>query len=165
MDDVDTSARAASVVADLSQSNPRRLSGAAEMMALSGQLDRAVRLAEAASQLDAGVCRVSMGYRTPVALLAGDYDRAMDLAERSEGAIPFTFAYGAAAAMEAGRVDRARQFWDGFCADLAARWQGTTPPAPLDWFLAASSMRRSLGLDRVAVLLGDLDCQRQDRVV
>lgn len=165
LDDVDTSARAASVVADLSQSNPRRLSGAAEMMALSGQLDRAVRLAEAASQLDAGVCRVSMGYRTPVALLAGDYDRAMDLAEKSEGAIPFTFAYGAAAAMLAGQPGRAHRFWGRFCHDLRGRWQGTTPPTPLDWFLAASSMRRGLGLDRIAGPLADLARQRQDRVV
>lgn len=164
-DDPDTAGRAAGVVADLSQSNPRRLSAAAELMALSGRLDRAAVLAEAAARLDAGVCRVSMGYRVPVALLSGDLARAMDLAERSDGAILFTFAYAAAAAMLAGDRRRAESFWARFSADLAARWHGKGRPDPLAWFLAATSMRRGLGLDRLIGPLGDLADQRQERVV
>lgn len=164
-DDVETAGQAAGIVADLSQSNPRRLSGAAEMMALSGQVARAVRLADAAARLDAGVCRVSLGYRVPVAFLNGDYAAAMDLAERSGGPIPFTYAYAAAAAHLAREPLRARSFWTRFCADLNRRWQGSAPPCPLQWFLAASSMRRGHGLDLVAEALSALDDQRQERVV
>ncbi|MBL8563576.1 MAG: hypothetical protein JNN06_14995 [Gemmobacter sp.] len=182
-DDAPGAGRAASIVAELSQSNPRRLSAAAEMLALSGDVTRAARLADAASRLDGGVCRVSMGYRTPVALLAGDLAQAMALAEQSEGAIPFTFAYGAAAAHLAGETAQALRFWARFREGLAARWQGDSPPDPRGWFLAATSMRWGLGLDEVA---GALSCltgapapvllsraagpaaraaQRQDRVV
>ncbi|WP_151718139.1 BTAD domain-containing putative transcriptional regulator [Gemmobacter serpentinus] len=155
-DDVQMAARAASMVADLSQSNPRRLSAAAEMLALAGHLPRAVRLAEAASRLDAGVCRVSMGYRAPIALLRGDHLQAMDLAERAGGAIPFTYAYGAAAGQMAGDRVRGLRLWQLFCDDLARRWQGDTSPDPLAWFLAATSMRRGHGHERVAAALTDL---------
>ena len=175
-DDAETAAQAAMMVADLSQSNPRRLSAASEILALSGQVARASRLASAAARLDAGVCKVSMGYRAPVALLSGDLEATMTLAEAAAGAIPFTYAYGAAAAQMAGDPARALRFWAHFREGLAARWQGACPPDPLDWFLAATSMRRDLGLDRVAQALADLtgahpipphppQVQRQDRVV
>ena len=168
--------QAAAVVADLSQSNPRRLSAAAELLALSGDVARAARLADAAARLDGGVCRVSMGYRAPVALLSGDPLRTMDLAEASDGAIPFTFAYAAAAAQIAGDPVRARQFWARFREGLVARWQGAQPPEPLAWFLAATSMRWGHGLEAVAEALTVLTGtpatvtrlhpdQRQERVV
>lgn len=165
LDDMQSAAHAASVVADLSQCNPRRLSGAAEMMALSGDVARAARLATAAAQLDSGVCRVSMGYRTPVALLSGQYDLAMELADKSQGTIPFTYAYGAAAAVMARKPREAEEFWARFCRDLSARWRGNRAPDPLRWFLSASSMRRGHGLDLVAEALETLEDQRQDRVV
>lgn len=165
LDRIDGAAEAANVVADLSQSNPRRLSAASEMMALTGQVDRAARLAEAAATLDAGVCRVSMGYRTPVALLSGDFAAAMDLADRAAGAIPFTYAYGCAAAVMSGDMARAAGFWRRFSTDISARWQGTGTPDPLAWFLAATSMRSAHGLDRIADALWQIAGQRQDRVV
>ena len=182
-DDVQGAGQAAAIVAELSQSNPRRLSAASEMMALSGDVVRAARLADAAARLDGGVCRVSKGYRTPVALLAGQLAQAMDLAEESEGTIPFTFAYGAAAAQMAGETARALRFWARFREGLAGRWQGDGQPDPLGWFLAATSMRWTHGLEEVAGALSSLTgtpardlllavpplpagaVQRQDRVV
>ena len=155
-DDAETAGQAAAVVADLSQSNPRRLSAAAELLALSGQVSRAARLAEAAARLDGGLCRVSAGYRVPVALLSDDLASCMALAETSAGAIPFSQAYGAAAAHLAGDTARALRFWAHFREGLAARWQGPGVPDPLHWFLSATSMRRGLGLDRVEAALCDL---------
>ena len=123
------------------------------------------------------------GYRTPVALLAGQLAQAMDLAEESEGTIPFTFAYGAAAAQMAGETARALRFWARFREGLAGRWQGDGQPDPLGWFLAATSMRWTHGLEEVAGALSSLTgapardlllavpplpagaVQRQDRVV
>jgi hypothetical protein len=106
-----------------------------------------------------------MGYRTPVALLSGQYDQAMELADKSQGAIPFTYAYGAAAAVMARKRREAEEFWARFCHDLTTRWRGNKAPDPLRWFLSASSMRRGHGLDLVAEALETLEDQRQDRVV
>lgn len=167
LNDTHAAQEAAEMVVAVSQSNPRRLAAAAEMLALCGDVARGAELSRMVGILDPGTCRVTMGYRIPVALLSHEYAAAADLAERADGAIIFGFAYGAAAAQLMGAHDRARALWHRFTTDLADKWQGEVLPDPVEWFISASSMRWGLGLEWVVPVLSEIAApvQRQERVV
>ncbi|MGQ0566682.1 MAG: BTAD domain-containing putative transcriptional regulator [Gemmobacter sp.] len=148
-------ADAAEAVIEASPGNPRRLASATEVLALAGRVDDAAAMSRRIATMDPGINRFTLGFRVSVALLSGDADDCMDLAERANGAIILGFGYAAAAARLAGQPDRARAYWHRFEQDLAARWQHPRPPAARDWFLAATPLRDAAALARLSGALAD----------
>ena len=150
-------AEAAETALSGSQSSPRRIASAAEVLALAGDLDRGVELSALAGRLDTGLNRVTLGHRVAIALLAGDLESCIDLALRADGAIVLGHGYAAAAARMAGQDDRAAEIWAMFRAGLMRRWRGRAPPQPLDWFLSATPMQDRAALERIHAALLPLD--------
>lgn len=133
-----------------SQSSPRRIASAAEVLALSGQTERAATLSAAVGVMDPGVNRLTLAYRVSVALLAGDYQSCLDLAQQANGAIVLGHAYAAASAALLGDNTTARALWQRFGDDLAQRWQGPGLADPMDWFLRATPIQPGPNFDAVA---------------
>ncbi|MCF1710614.1 hypothetical protein L0V05_17540 [Tabrizicola sp. J26] len=132
-----------------SQSSPRRIASTAEVLALSGQTERAARLSAAVNVLDPGINRATLGYRVSIALLSGDYDGCVSYAQKSDNIIVFGYGYAAAAAELAGKPDIAKGCWDRFKSDLRRRWHGKSEPDALQWFASATPLSPEAGLNRV----------------
>lgn len=138
------------------QSSPQRIASAAEVLALSGEVARAASLSDAVRVMDPGISRMTLAYRVPTALLAGDFEGCIDLADRSGGATVVDHAYAAAAASMMGNRKRARDLWQRFSTDLDRRWHGRKPPDHLEWFMTAAPISASKERHAVAAALSGL---------
>lgn len=141
-----------------SQSSPRRLASAAEVLALAGDVAQAVDLSAMVGRMDTGMSRITLGHRVAIAFLAEDLEGCIDLATRAEGAIVLGFGYAAAAAVLAGQEERGATLWARFRAGLEARWHGPAPQDPLDWFLNATPLREAAAHARLAEALRRVSC-------
>ena len=162
---------AAESAAEASTSNPRRLTSAAEVLSLAGEIDSGLRYARLSEQLDFGTSRLNHGYRVSVFFAAREHDDCMRAAEQSKGAIVLGDGYAAAAAMEAGDADRAVIHWQRFHNRLEASWCGAQPPcwnSARDWMANASPMLPGPSRDRFQNVLKTLPLappgQRHDAV-
>lgn len=132
-------AEAAEAALTASQSSPRRIASAAEVLALAGEVARAAELSALVGRIDNGLSRITLGHRVAIALLDGDLGGCIDLATRADGAI-------------------AAALWGRFRNDLGRRWHGPAPPDPLDWFLAATPAQAPAARAPLAAALAPFAC-------
>ena len=118
-----------------SSCNPSRLASAAEVLALAGAFKDAKTYSEIVARLDPQVNRVTMAYRVSISLLNQEYSLAVELAEKSGGAIIFGWAYGAIASYCAGKGTKAKAHWRKFEEQLASVWVDTAPIDAAGWLL------------------------------
>ncbi|SON55918.1 putative PEP-CTERM system TPR-repeat lipoprotein [Hartmannibacter diazotrophicus] len=138
---------------ELNPGNPRVLASAADALTLCGQATEALRLVDRSLELDVGATRLLWGYRVSVYLFAGEAEKAVQAAERSQNAIPLGGGYRAAALAALGRKSDAREAWKEYLDFIRGRWLGDKKKpddaALAAWFLASppmcsSSMKQQL---------------------
>jgi DNA-binding SARP family transcriptional activator/TolB-like protein len=126
------------IARELNDSDPWMKIASGLFYAFCGRLDRADALASQTLEMKLVPSPTDWAYLVSIRFIAGDYQAAIDAADRAEDVIRTLRAWKAAALFQLGRHDEARAEAERFLAGIRSFWFGRAPPTDDTigrWFL------------------------------
>ncbi|MER8406458.1 hypothetical protein NKH16_17220 [Mesorhizobium sp. M1307] len=133
------------LAAELNPNSPKTLVSAALGMAFMGRVDPATQFLERAMVLTSMFLDYQWSHIAVIRYFAGDFEGAVEAADRSRNAIVDTAGWKTAALRKLGRTDDARAALMQLHTSITAAWAGPRPPTPKDilrWFVEAFPIKR-----------------------
>ncbi|TIX46281.1 MAG: hypothetical protein E5V36_02130 [Mesorhizobium sp.] len=133
------------LAAELNPNSPKTMVSAALGMAFMGRVDPATQFLERAMVLTSMFLDYQWSHIAVIRYFAGDFEGAVEAADRSRNAIVDTAGWKTAALRKLGRTDDARAALMQLHTSITEAWAGPTPPTPKDilrWFVEAFPIKR-----------------------